>query len=184
MSTKADEEIINATKVWLECAIIGLNLCPFAKSAHVKNQIHYAVSNATTHEGLLEDIICELTALVGAAEKYIDTTLVIHPYVLTKFADYNDFLGVVDAVLVDMGLDGVLQVASFHPQYQFAETQADDITNFTNRSPYPMMHILREDSVEKAVLSLPEIDSIYKKNIETMRHLGHNGWNDIWLKRG
>jgi hypothetical protein len=181
MDIATNEKIIVATKLWLERAVIGLNLCPFAKAVHVKNLISYMVSSATTHEDLLNDMMYALEILAETSAENIDTTLLVHPYVLTDFLDYNDFLDVVDAALEDMGLENVLQVASFHPQYQFAGTQPDDIENYTNRSPYPMMHLLREASVMRAVLAFPEAEKIFDKNIATLRDLGHAGWNDLEL---
>lgn len=181
MNSATNEKIIVATKLWLERAVIGLNLCPFAKAVHVKNQISYVVSSATTHEDLLSDLMRALEILAETSAEKIDTTLLVHPYVLTDFIDYNNFLDVVDATLDDMDLENTLQVASFHPQYQFAGTQPDDIENYTNRSPYPMMHLLRETSVVQAVLAFPEAGKIFDKNIETLRELGHAGWNDLGL---
>jgi uncharacterized protein len=119
--------------------------------------------------------------LAESSPEAIDTTLLIHPHVLTDFLDYNDFLAVVDAALEDVDLAGELQVASMHPQYQFMDTKLDDITNYTNRSPYPTLHILREDSIDKAVAAFPEAEQIFEKNIETMRKLGHEGWNALGL---
>ena len=179
--TVTDDEAIVATKLWLERAVIGLNLCPFAKGVHVKNQIRYVVSSAQTPEDLLRDVLVEFEVLAEAKSSEIETTLLIHPYVLTDFLDYNDFLEVVDAALEEADLDGELQVASMHPQYQFADTAFDDITNYTNRSPYPTLHILREDSIDEAVEAFPEAEQIFEKNIETMRKLGHEGWNALGL---
>ncbi len=177
----SNEEAIAATKLWLERAVIGLNLCPFAKTAHVKNQIRYVVSGAQTPEELLRDLLAEFEILAEASPADIDTTLLIHPHALTDFLDYNDFLEVVDAALAEVELDGELQVASMHPQYQFADTEPDDITNYTNRSPYPTLHLLREASIEQAVAAFPDAAQIFDKNIETMRCLGHEGWNELEL---
>jgi hypothetical protein len=177
----SDEEAIAATKLWLEHAVIGLNLCPFAKAVQVKNQIRYVVSAAQTTEELLRDLLNEIEVLAESSAAAIDTTLLIHPHVLTDFLDYNDFLEVVDAALVEVDLDGELQVASMHPQYQFADTEPDDITNYTNRSPYPTLHLLREASIEQAVAAFPHAAQIFDKNIETMRRLGHEGWNELGL---
>ncbi|MDO8312667.1 MAG: DUF1415 domain-containing protein [Sideroxyarcus sp.] len=179
--TVSNEEAIAATKLWLERAVIGLNLCPFAKGVHVKNQIRYVVSAAQTPEELLSDVLSELEVLAEASPEAIDTTLLIHPHVLTDFLDYNDFLEVVDAALEDVDLAGELQVASMHPQYQFADTEPDDIINYTNRSPYPTLHLLREASLDEAVAAFPEAEQIFEKNIETMRRLGHEGWNELGL---
>jgi uncharacterized protein len=177
----SNEEAIAATKLWLERAVIGLNLCPFAKSVHVKNQIRYVVSAAQTPEELLRDLLSEFEVLAESNATAIDTTLLIHPHVLTDFLDYNDFLAVADAALVEVDLDGELQIASMHPQYQFADTEPDDISNYTNRSPYPTLHLLREASIEQAVATFTDTAQIFEKNIETMRRLGHEGWNELGL---
>jgi hypothetical protein len=176
-STNADDDqIIAATRNWLEKAVIGLNLCPFAKSVYVKEQVRYVVAPATTPEALLESLMDELQLLSDTPADKIDTTLLIHPFVLTDFLDYNEFLDVADAAVEDMQLEGELQVASFHPQYQFADTHVDDISNFTNRSPYPTLHLLREESIERAVEAFPEASEIFDKNIETLEKLGPEGW--------
>jgi len=176
-----NEQAIAATKLWLEKAVIGLNLCPFAKGVHVKGQIRYFVSAAQTPEELLADVMKELEILAEASRDKIDTTLLIHPHALTDFLDYNDFLEVVDAALEEVDLAGELQVASMHPQYQFADTELDDITNYTNRSPYPTLHLIREVSIDEAVAAFPEAEMIFEKNIETMRKLGHEGWDALGL---
>ncbi len=177
----SNEDAIAATKLWLERAVIGLNLCPFAKGVQVKNQIRYVVSAAQTPEELLRDLLGEFEVLAESSASAIDTVLLIHPHVLTDFLDYNDFLEVVEAALVEVDLDGELQVASMHPKYQFADTEPDDITNYTNRSPYPTLHLLREASIEQAVAAFPDAAQIFDKNIETMRRLGHEGWNELGL---
>ena len=176
-----NEEAISATKLWLERAVIGLNLCPFAKGVHVKGQIRFVVSAAQTPEDLLADVMRELELLAEASREKTDTTLLIHPHVLTDFLDYNNFLEVVDAALEEVDLAGELQVASMHPQYQFADTELDDITNYTNRSPYPTLHLIREASIDEAVAAFPEAEMIFEKNIETMRKLGHEGWSALGL---
>jgi hypothetical protein len=150
-----EKTVVAATVAWLERAVIGLNLCPFAKSVHVKGQVHYAVSHATSPEALHLDLVCELKDLAVIDAKERDTTLLIAPLCLQDFMDYNDFLDLADQVLVDLELDGVLQIASLHPLYQFSGTRPDDITNFTNRSPYPTLHLLREDSFDRAVEAFP-----------------------------
>ena len=176
----APEAVIAATKVWLERAVIGLNLCPFAKAVHAKDQIRYVVSEARSAEELLADFAREAQTLAAVDPEVCDTTLLIHPHALTDFLDYNDFLDLADAAIEELGLEGVLQVASFHPDYQFADTEADDITNCTNRSPYPTLHLLREASVDRAVASFPEAERIYEVNIGTLRRLGHEGWKALW----
>jgi hypothetical protein len=174
-----DAQIIAATQGWLERAVIGLNLCPFAKAVHVKNQVRYVVSNATTPEALLETLMDELQYLSDADAEQVDTTLLIHPFVLNDFLDYNEFLDVADAAVEDMDLDGALQVASFHPDYQFADTDVNDISNYTNRAPYPILQLLREDSIARAVDAFPEAAEIFERNIETMEKLGHEGWDKL-----
>lgn len=172
-------EVIDATKAWLEKAVIGLNLCPFAKAVHVKEQIRYVVSTAHTAEALLADLASELQLLDAANPEEIDTTLLIHPHVLNDFLDYNDFLDLADAKVAQLGLEGRIQVASFHPDYRFADSGPDDIENYTNRSPYPILHLLREESVERAVEAFPDAARIFEKNMETMRRLGHHGWQRL-----
>ncbi|HLY11729.1 MAG TPA: DUF1415 domain-containing protein [Planctomycetota bacterium] len=166
-----DEEIIAATKAWLEKDVIGLNLCPFAKEVHTAGKIRYVVSAAATAPALLSDLAAELIALHEADRAQTETTLLIHPHVMTDFFDFNDFLGDADAALERLGLAGIIQVASFHPQYQFADTTPDDPANRTNRSPYPTLHLLCEASVERALESYPDADDIPARNIETMRRL-------------
>jgi hypothetical protein len=176
------DAVIALTQKWLEKAVIGLNLCPFAKAVHIKNQIRYVVTEASTNEELMAVLMEELELLAETNPDKVDTTLIIHPQVLNDFEDYNDFLDVADAALEEMDLDGILQVASFHPDYQFADTDKNDIGNYTNRSPYPTLHLLREDSVDRAVEAFPEAEDIFEKNIETMEKLGHEGWDALGLQ--
>lgn len=178
--SSADEEVIADTRRWLEQAVIGLNLCPFARAVYAAERIRYVVSDASTPETLLQALADELQHLAAADEAQTETTLLIHPRVMEDFLDYNDFLELADALIVDLGLDGVLQVASFHPQYQFADTQPEDIGNYTNRSPYPTLHLLRESSVERAVDAHPDTERIYRDNIDTLRRLGREGWERLF----
>ena len=164
--------VIAATTEWLEKIVIGLNLCPFAKAVHIKNQIRFVVSPATNNDALLAELKRELRFLVAAVPEQIESTLLIHPDVLTDFVEYNEFLSVCDSAIEELELDGVIQVASFHPQYQFADTKVDDVTNYTNRSPYPTLHLLREESVTQALQMFPDAAWIYEKNIATLRKLG------------
>jgi hypothetical protein len=177
-------QVVQDTQRWLERAVIGLNLCPFAKSVHVKGQVHYAVSQANNPKDLLADLIYELNELVALDPIARDTTLLIAPDCLNDFLDFNDFLAEADQALVDLDLDGVLQIASLHPQYQFAGTAVDEITNFTNRSPYPTLHLLREDSIDRAVAAFPDAESIYEVNMRTMERLGPEGWAALGVGRG
>lgn len=174
-----DDDVIAATRNWLEKAVIGLNLCPFARAVYAGDRIRYAVSDAATPEALLQALAKELCHLAQTDEGKTETTLLIHPGVLDDFLDYNDFLEVADALVIDLGYEGVLQVASFHPHYQFAGTDPDDIDNCTNRSPYPTLHLLRESSVERAVAAHPDTGRIYQDNIETLRRLGREGWTRL-----
>ena len=171
--------VIADTTRWLERAVIGLNLCPFAKAVHVKGQIRYVVSDAMTPEALANELQRELEFLAEASAESVDTTLLIHPQVLTDFLDFNDFLEVADGIVDELELDGTLQVASFHPQFQFEGTEPDDITNYTNRSLYPTLHLLREDSVERAVAAFPDELAIAEANIGTLEKLGHEGWKAL-----
>ena len=173
------KRVIADTVAWLERAVIGLNLCPFAKSVHVKGQVHYAVSQATTPQALLKDLRHELQQLVALDAKARDTTLLIAPACLQDFLDFNDFLAEADQALLDLDLDGVLQIASLHPHYQFAGTAAEDITNYTNRSPYPTLHLLREDSIDRAVAAFPNPEAIFETNMQTMETLGQAGWDAL-----
>jgi hypothetical protein len=175
---------IEDTRHWLERAVIGLNLCPFAKAVHVKEQIRWVESPARDPEQLLADLVRELQFLAAADPAVVETTLLIHPRVLTDFLDYNEFLDVADAAVESLGLAGVLQVASFHPDYQFAGTAPDDVENLSNRSPYPTLHLLREDSIDAAVAAFPEAASIYERNIETLRRLGLQGWHALMAGPG
>ena len=175
------ESVIAATRAWIERAVIGLNLCPFAKAVYVKERIRYVVTDTDAPERLAELLAQELLALRDTPAEAVDTTLLIHPRALVDFLEFNAFLDTADAVVEQLELDGVLQVASFHPDYQFANTQADDITNCTNRSPYPTLHLLRESSIDAAVEAVPDAESIYLRNMETLRRLGADGWNALGI---
>ena len=168
--------IIAATRRWLEKAVIGLNLCPFAKSVHVKGQIRYRVSEARDEEALLSDLEAELAVLCAASPEVVDTTLLIHPYVLGDFDDFVRFLDLVDVLLKVHRYAGMLQVASFHPHYVFADSEVDDVSNCSNRSPYPTLHLLREASLDRAVAAFPDAATIYEANRRTLRQLGADGW--------
>ncbi|MFL9926383.1 DUF1415 domain-containing protein [Herbaspirillum lusitanum] len=179
LTPPSDDEVISRTQAWLEQAVIGLNLCPFAKSVHVKKQIRYVVSRAAGWNTLSEDLHDELLLLDKTDPDVIDTTLLIHPLALQDFHEYNDFLVQADRVLEQNNLEGIIQIASFHPYYQFADAQADDIENYSNRSPFPMLHLLRESSIDRAVAAFPEASAIFEKNMDTLRNLGLSGWNSL-----
>jgi hypothetical protein len=170
---------IAATRAWFEHAVIGLNLCPFAKAVHVKGQIRWVLSSAHDAEALLVDLLAEMRLLAAADAQQVDTTLIVHPHALQDFVEFNAFLDLADAALEELDLDGVLQVASFHPQYRFAGTRSSDVSNHSNRSPYPTLHLLREDSVARAVAAFPEAATIYERNIATLKKLGRAGWSRL-----
>jgi hypothetical protein len=172
----APDVVVRDTRNWLERAVIGLNLCPFAKSVHVKGRVHYAVSGATDAAQLIEDLAGELDALVGTDAAARETTLLMAPECLADFLEFNDFLPRAHRLIRKRGLEGVIQLASFHPAYQFSGTEPGDVANCTNRSPYPTLHLLREASIEWAVQAFPQAQAIYETNIETLRRLGTAGW--------
>ncbi len=167
------------TRAWVDRAVIGLNLCPFAKSVQIRRQIRYVVSETTDPQSLLATLCDELRLLNEADPAQIETTLLIHPWVLTDFADFNDFLGAAEDALLDLGLEGVLQLASFHPRYQFEGTAPQDLSNATNQSPCPCLHLLREDSITRAVAAFPEPEAIFEANLRTLEALGPQGWADL-----
>ena len=172
---------VAATRAWLERAVIGLNLCPFAKAVHVKQQIRYAVTAARNADELLAELEQELQTLAAADPETLDTTLLILTEVMGDFLDFHFFLAEADAAIKRLELDGVIQIASLHPRYEFAGSDADDIDNYTNRSPYPTLHLLREASIDRAVAAFPDAADIFERNIETVRRLGHEGWRRLWL---
>lgn len=175
-----DAQVLAATRRWLERAVIGLNLCPFAKAVYVKEQVRFVVSDASTPEALLEQLAEELLLLRDTPPEQADTTLLIHPQVLSDFLDFNDFLDNADAAVEALDLAGVLQVASFHPDYRFAGTADDDIGNYTNRAPYPTLHLIREASIDRAVEAFPDADVIVQRNLSTLEKLGHDGWDRLF----
>jgi hypothetical protein len=175
--------VVAATRTWLVKAVIGLNLCPFAKEVHAHDRIRYCVSDAQSEKQLLVDLMRQLQDLHSADPALCETTLLIHPYVLKEFLEYNAFLERADDAVAELGLEGVIQIASFHPEYQFQDASSDAIENYTNRSPYPMLHLLREASVERAVTTHPDTTAIYRKNIVTLRKLGLEGWRQLFGDR-
>lgn len=165
-----DDRVIAAVRQWVESVVVDLNLCPFAKRELVKNRVRFSVTEATTEERLLTELEAELQRLT--CDSSIETTLLIHPNVLADFFDYNQFLNYADGLLVQMKLEGVYQVASFHPNYQFGGTDPEDAENYTNRSPYPLLHLIREESLERALADFPDANQIPVRNIELMNSLG------------
>lgn len=175
----AYQRIIDETRQWVERAVIGLNLCPFAKAVQVKNQVRYVVSDAIDDEGALTDLETELLLISETDAEQVDTTLLILPDALADFYEFNEFEDYTERLLKRMRLVGDFQVATFHPQFQFADTEPDDIENCTNRSPYPILHILREDSIDRAVEAFADASEIYEKNIATLQRLGKDGWRKL-----
>jgi uncharacterized protein len=171
--------VIAATRRWIADVVIGLNLCPFAGRVFQAGTIRYVVSGAITEQALLDDLARELTALAAAPAAEVETTLLIHPHVLGNFLDYNDFLDPAEALVARLGLEGVVQLAGFHPDYQFAGTAPDAVENYTNRSPYPMLHLLREDSISRVADDPDALADIPRANIETMRRLGRDRMREM-----
>jgi hypothetical protein len=180
-SIPGDDVAIALTVQWLERAVIGLNLCPFAKGVHTKGQIRYVVSHAATEQELLELLRVELVELHRTPAHIRDTTLLLVQDLMDDFLLFNDFLDRADKMLRRTDLEGVFQIASFHPRYQFTGTDEDDISNFTNRAPYPTLHLLREESIDRAVAVFPQAEQIYEKNLQTLATLGARGWNALGL---
>ena len=174
-----EAEVVARTQAWVDQVVIGLNLCPFAKAVVAKRQVRYVVCMDSDPEQVLKLLQTELQHLVDTDPEQLDTTLLIAPNVLPDFLAFNEFLFDCDSVLLSSGLEGVLQIADFHPRYQFAGTQADDISNFTNRSPYPTLHLLREDSIDKAVAAFPDASQIYERNVKVLEALGKEGWEAL-----
>lgn len=178
-----DEQVLADTRRWIEKAVIGLNLCPFARSVYVKNQVRIVVSRARHLDAFLDELDRELDLLVTTPADEIDTTLLVHPTLFPDFEVFNDFMGVVDDVVDEHGLEGVIQVANFHPAFLFEGESADDMSHCTNRAPYPTLHLLREDSVERAVASDGgDAEAIVERNIATLRGLGAEGWKALLSK--
>lgn len=167
-----DQAIVEHTRRWISSFVIGLGLCPFARRVFDAGQIRYAISHSRDTDTLSNDFVRELHLLLASPSTQIETTLLIHPHVLGNFLDYNDFLGVLDQRLEELCLCGTIQIASFHPDYRFAGTELNAAENYTNRSPYPMLHLLRETSVSQAVEASDEVLKVPQRNIETMRNLG------------
>jgi len=171
--------VIRATREWIENAVIGLNLCPFARSPYLNEQVRFVVSHATHADAFLEQLDEELTYLAEVPAATVETTLLIHPTLFPDFETFDDITAIAEEAVVEHGLEGVIQVASFHPRFQFADTEADDISNYTNRSPFPTLHLLREASISAALDAYPAPEEIYQRNIETMKMLGHTGWDKL-----
>lgn len=175
----SDEAVVGDTRRWLERAVVGLNLCPFAKGVLAKGQVHFAVSRAGDREGVLADFARELAGLVALPASERDTTLLVVPHGMEDFLTFNDLAERAERLVRKNGLEGVVQVAHFHPRFVFAGTDEDDITNCTNRAPHPTLHLLREESIDRAVEAFPDAAEIYEANMETLRRLGPTGWDAL-----
>lgn len=171
------------TKQWLEKAVIGLNLCPFAKAPHVKNLVRIVVSKARHLDGFLEDLDRELQLLGNTPASELETTLLVHPTLFPDFETFNQMLEIADDAVVENELEGIVQIAPFHPDFQFEGTEADDISNYTNRSPYPTLHLIREDSITKAAEAFPDASAIFDRNIALLEKMGHEGWDKLDIPR-
>ena len=180
MNSDVERVVIEDTQLWLNKAVIGLNLCPFAKAVVTKKQVRYVVCMDSEPEQVLKMLQEEMQLLINTDAAVLDTTLLIAPHLLPDFLEFNEFLFDCDSVLLSMELEGVLQIADFHPRYQFAGTESDDISNFTNRAPYPTLHLLREESIDKAVAAFPDASLIYERNMQVLEELGREGWESLF----
>jgi len=183
MTTPDSATVTDHTRQWLEKAVIGLNLCPFAKAPHVKNLVRISVSQARHLDGFLEDLDRELQLLGDPPADELETTLLVHPTLFPDFDTFNQMLDIADAAVVDNGLEGIVQIAPFHPDFQFEGTDSDDIGNYTNRSPYPTLHLIREDSIAKAAQAFPDASAIFERNIALLEKMGHEGWDKLDIPR-
>ena len=183
MTTPDSATVTDHTRQWLEKAVIGLNLCPFAKAPHVKNLVRIGVSQARHLDGFLEDLDRELQLLGDTPADELETTLLVHPTLFPDFDTFNQMLDIADAAIVDNGLEGIVQIAPFHPDFQFEGTNSDDIGNYTNRSPYPTLHLIREDSIAKAAQAFPDASAIFERNIALLEKMGHEGWDKLDIPR-
>lgn len=183
MTTPDSATVTDHTRQWLEKAVIGLNLCPFAKAPHVKNLVRISVSQARHLDGFLEDLDRELQLLGDTPADELETTLLVHPTLFPDFDTFNQMLDIADAAVVDNGLEGIVQIAPFHPDFQFEGTDSDDIGNYTNHSPYPTLHLIREDSIAKAAQAFPDASAIFERNIALLEKMGHEGWDKLDIPR-
>lgn len=183
MTTPDSATVTDHTRQWLEKAVIGLNLCPFAKAPHIKNLVRISVSQARHLDGFLEDLDRELQLLGDTPADELETTLLVHPTLFPDFDTFNQMLDIADAAVVDNGLEGIVQIAPFHPDFQFEGTDSDDIGNYTNRSPYPTLHLIREDSIAKAAQAFPDASVIFERNIALLEKMGHEGWDKLDIPR-
>lgn len=181
--TGSGDSVLQDTRRWLERAVIGLNLCPFAKAVYVKRQVHFACCDAADFTPVLERLDAEIDDLLALAPAERDTTLMAVPNGFDEFLVFDALVAEAERKLARRGLQGVLQLASFHPRFVFAGEDEDAIANFTNRSPWPLLHLLREDSMDRAVAAFPQPQAIYEANIRTLSGLGRDGWRALGVER-
>ncbi len=167
--------IVDETKNWVEKLVIGVNLCPFAKLPFQQDRIRFVEVQSEDEADLIRTLLQEMSDLVEQPAAQLETTLIIFPNQLNEFADYLEFVAYADELLQEAELTGILQIASFHPRYQFANTGKDDVENYTNRSPYPMLHLIREESIERVLENFPDPEQIPLRNVAKMKELGHEG---------
>lgn len=179
-----DQTVINDTRLWLEKAVIGLNLCPFAKAPYIKNRVRIAVSHAAHLDGFLQDLDNELQRLHRTPIDECETALLVHPTLFPDFLTFNDMLNIADRAIIDNDLEGIIQIAPFHPHFYFSDSTPDDIGNYTNRSPYPTLHLIREDSIARAVAANPDTDAIFRRNIALLESMGETGLRELGLPAG
>ncbi len=179
MSDEALHEIELLTRRWVENIVIGLNLCPFAKGVYVKDQVKIHIASTQDVADISQVLTQLLSELASVPAQQIDTTLLVLPYAFDSFYEFNDYLDVADQLLDELNLVGEIQIVNFHPQYQFAGTQVDDMSNYTNRSPYPILHLIREQSIDRAVSQFPDAAVIFERNIAMMEELGLDGWHKL-----
>lgn len=177
----ADDPVYRDTALWLEKAVIGLNLCPFAKAPYVKGRVRIAVCRAKHLDGFLEALDAELQTLLAAPAAELETTLLVCPTLFDDFLLFNDMLDVAESALADNNAEGVIQIAPFHPDFYFEGTEADDIGNYTNRSPYPTLHLIREDSIAKAAETFADPSEVFERNIALLEKMGHAGWAELGI---
>lgn len=181
MTAYDTQTVSEHTRRWLEKAVIGLNLCPFAKAPYVKKQVRIAVSRAKHSDGFLEDLDRELQTLADTPAEELETTLLVHPVLFADFLEFNDMLDFAEQAVADNGLEGIIQIAPFHPDFRFEGTEADDISNYTNRSPYPTLHLIREDSIARAAEAFPDAEAIFGRNIALLEKMGKSGWDALGI---
>lgn len=175
----SDARVLRRTQAWIEHVVLGLSLCPYAKQPWQQDRVRLQLTQARDADALLARLADELRFLADADPAEVETTLLIAPHMLASFEDFLDFMDLAEACVEALDLEGEIQVASFHPDFQFGDAPADDAAHATNRSPYPTLHLIREASIEAAVAAHPDPDRIWQRNLEVMRQLGPDGWDAL-----